>query len=104
MTLIYGASEDKDIEGILRPLLPLASVLICTVASYSRSAPAETLSACASAQGYPSIISTGVGDALLKAEGLYCPGDVIVVTGSFYTIGEAKEILGERGVLSRLRE
>ncbi|MEJ2684699.1 MAG: hypothetical protein P8Z71_09925 [Candidatus Sulfobium sp.] len=64
-------------------------------------------------EGYPSAaawadstsaISNGVADAIRKAEGLYAPGDVIVVTGSFYTIGEAKEVLGNKGVFSRLRE
>jgi folylpolyglutamate synthase/dihydropteroate synthase len=29
---------------------------------------------------------------------------LIVVTGSFYTIGEAKEIFGHKGVLTTLRE
>ena len=29
---------------------------------------------------------------------------LIVVTGSFYTIGEAKESIGYTGVLTRLRE
>jgi hypothetical protein len=38
------------------------------------------------------------------AEGLCTQGDLIVVTGSFYTIGEAKEALGQTGVLARLRE
>ena len=29
---------------------------------------------------------------------------LIVVTGSFYTAGEAKEVLGQKGVLGGLRE
>ncbi|MDH5202151.1 MAG: hypothetical protein OEW69_02660, partial [Nitrospirota bacterium] len=29
---------------------------------------------------------------------------LIVITGSFYTIGEAKEVIGQKGVLTRLRE
>jgi folylpolyglutamate synthase/dihydropteroate synthase len=37
-------------------------------------------------------------------EGLYKTGDLIVVTGSFYTIGEAKEAFGHKGVLTGLRE
>lgn len=102
--MIIGIMEDKDIDGILRPLLPLASVLIFTAAPYGRAASAEVLASHAASQGYPSILSAGVSDALRKAEELYEPGDVIVVTGSFYTIGEAKEILGEKGVFSRLRE
>jgi folylpolyglutamate synthase/dihydropteroate synthase len=38
------------------------------------------------------------------AEELAIHGDLIVVTGSFYTIGEVQEALGRRGVLTRLRE
>ncbi len=102
--MIIGIMEDKDIDGILRYLLPLASVVIFTAASYSRAASAEVLSAHAASLGYPSVLSTGVADALRKAERLYEAGDIIVVTGSFYTIGEAKEVLGNKGVLSRLRE
>ena len=32
------------------------------------------------------------------------PLPLILITGSFYTIGEAKEVLGQKGVLTRLRE
>jgi folylpolyglutamate synthase/dihydropteroate synthase len=32
------------------------------------------------------------------------PVPLIVVTGSFYTTGEAKEVLGQKGVLGGLRE
>jgi len=32
------------------------------------------------------------------------PAPLILITGSFYTIGEAKEVLGQRGILARLRE
>jgi dihydrofolate synthase / folylpolyglutamate synthase len=102
--LIVGIMGDKDIDGILRRLLPVATVVISTSASYSRAASAEILSARAASLGYTSVLSTGVADAIRKAAALYAPGDVIVVTGSFYTIGEAKEILGNKGVLSRLRE
>ena len=102
--LVAGIMGDKDIDGILRPLLPLASEVIFTAASYSRSASAAVLSAHAASLGYQSVPSDGVADALRKAGELYVPGDIIVVTGSFYTIGEALEVLGDKGVLSRLRE
>lgn len=102
--LVVGIMGDKDIDGILRPLLPLGSAVIFTAASYGRAASAGMLSAHAASMGYSSIVSAGVADALRKAEELYAAGDVIVVTGSFYTIGEAKEVLGNKGVLSRLRE
>jgi dihydrofolate synthase/folylpolyglutamate synthase len=58
----------------------------------------------AGAMGYASKKAATVAEALALAEGLYEPGDLIVVTGSFYTIGEAKEAVGQKGVLARLRE
>ncbi len=102
--LVIGIMGDKDIRGILKPLLPLASETIFTSALYGRAASPDVLAAYADSMGYPSRKSPGVFDALNLAESLYGTGDLIVVTGSFYTIGEAKESLGHKGVLARLRE
>jgi dihydrofolate synthase/folylpolyglutamate synthase len=62
------------------------------------------LAAQARAKGYFSKTAESVADALVMAEDLYLQGDLIVVTGSFYTIGEAEEALGRKGILARLRE
>jgi dihydrofolate synthase/folylpolyglutamate synthase len=102
--LIAGIMGDKDIEGILAHLLPHASETIFTAPSYGRAAPAGVLASHASSLGYSSRQTRTVAEALALAEDIYLPGDIIVVTGSFYTIGEAREILVKRGVLSRLRE
>jgi dihydrofolate synthase/folylpolyglutamate synthase len=102
--LVAGIMADKDIDGILNPLLPLASEVIFASPAYGRAASADALAARAAAGGYSSRAAGSVSDALLVAEGLRRSGDLIVVTGSFYTIGEAKEALGEKGVLTRLRE
>jgi dihydrofolate synthase/folylpolyglutamate synthase len=104
IVLIAGIMGDKDIEGILAHLLPHASETIFTAPSYGRAAPAGVLASYASSLGYSSRETRTVAEAMALAEDLYLPGDIIVVTGSFYTIGEAREILGQRGVLSRLRE
>jgi dihydrofolate synthase/folylpolyglutamate synthase len=102
--LIVGTMGDKDIEGILDPLLPLASEILFASPAYGRSAPPERLASFAAAKGYAALIVRSVADAVRKAEEIYLPGDLIVVTGSFYTIGEAKEFFGKKGVLTRLRE
>ena len=104
IVLIAGIMGDKDIKGILGPLLPQASETIFTAPSYGRAAAAGVLAAHASSLGYSSRETRTVAEAITLAEDLYLPGDIIVVTGSFYTIGEAREILGPPGVLSRLRE
>ncbi|TAN39961.1 MAG: bifunctional folylpolyglutamate synthase/dihydrofolate synthase [Nitrospirae bacterium] len=101
---IFGVMGDKDISGILRPLIPLASEIIFTAPAYGRAASPERLSQEAAQAGKQVRTAPTVAGALGLARGLYQPGDLIVVTGSFYTIGEAREALGCKGILTRLRE
>jgi dihydrofolate synthase / folylpolyglutamate synthase len=102
--MVAGVMADKDIRGILGPLLPLAAEIIFAAPAYGRAASAEKLQSFATDLGYASKTAGSVAGALTMAEGLYVPGDLIVVTGSFYTIGEAKEAIGHKGVLAGLRE
>ena len=102
--MVAGVMGDKDIGGILGPLLPLAAEILFASPAYGRAASAEKLQSCAADLGYASKTAGSVAGALAMAEGLYRPGDLIVVTGSFYTIGEAKEATGLKGVLTGLRE
>lgn len=106
--LVLGIMGDKDIEGIMKPLLPLASEIILTSPNYERAASPDRLASIAASLGFPRVrIAPTIRDALEMAEGFSqsAPhGSLIVVTGSFYTIGEAKECIGHTGVLSRLRE
>ncbi len=102
--LIMGIMADKDINGIMAPLLPLASEIIAASPAYERSASPKVLSEHARSLGFFCMTAGSIKEALSAANRLWKDGDMIVVTGSFYTIGEAKEALGEKGVLSRLRE
>ena len=102
--LVMGIMGDKDRAGIMKPLLPLASEIIFTAPDYGRAAPPDALAAEARSMGFFPKTALKVSDALAMAEELYTQGDLIVVTGSFYTIGEAREALGHKGVLARLRE
>ena len=102
--LVMGIMADKDREGIMQPLLPLASEIIFTAPAYGRAASPEMLAAQARSMGYFPKTAPSVSGALAMAEELYTQGDLIVVTGSFYTIGEVQEALGRKGVLTRLRE
>lgn len=103
--LVVGIMADKDIRGILAPLLPLSATVIAASPAYERAAAPETIIAQAEALGYHGVrSSSSVADALCRAEEAAGPEDLIVVTGSFYTIGEAMEALGSKSVLARLRE
>jgi len=106
--LVAGIMADKDVQGILEPLLPLAAEIIFTAPRYERAAPAERLAGIGSSLGFTSHSAHHISDALALARDLSRARSVehplVLVTGSFFTIGEAKEILGERPVLGDLRE
>jgi dihydrofolate synthase/folylpolyglutamate synthase len=102
--LVMGIMGDKDIDGIMEPLLPLSSGIIFSAPAYGRSAPPDLLASRARILGFSSDIAPDLRAAVDMARERCLPGDLIVVTGSFYTIGEVKEHLRGKGVLSRLRE
>lgn len=106
--LIIGIMSDKDAEGILKPLLPLMDEIIFTAPKYERAANPYNLSRIASLMGYSSNVTKSIKEAISMAEeiskGVDKEKPLILITGSFYTIGEALEDLGERGTLSTLRE
>lgn len=106
--LVAGIMADKEIRGILEPLLPVAAEIICTAPRYDRAAPPEKLAAIAASLGFASHRTRCIADAMALARGL-CNArstgrPLVLVTGSFFTVGEAKEILGEMPVLGDLRE
>jgi dihydrofolate synthase/folylpolyglutamate synthase len=106
--ILLGIMGDKDAKGIMQPLLPLASEVILTSPEYDRASPPERLAEIAISSGFSDVkVASTVKDALKMAEGIANASTVpslILVTGSFYTIGEAKEALGIKGILTRLRE
>ncbi len=105
LILVTGIMADKDIDGILKELLPLASEAVFTAPSYGRAARPEELMARAGRLGFKTgRVSSAIPDALALARSLASPDDLILVAGSFYTAGEAKEALSGKGTLTGLRE
>ncbi len=110
--LVVGIMGDKNIQGILSPIIQIADHVILTKAKYERSASPEMmkemLSSIQMSGGHlkrkPVNITDTVSEALDLAKSLCGKDHIILVTGSFYTTGEVKEALGCRSVLSGLRE
>jgi dihydrofolate synthase/folylpolyglutamate synthase len=106
--IVLGIMGDKDAKGIMEPLLPLASEIILTSPEYSRAASPEKLAGIAASLGFFDVrtaltVKDAVETALELAHDIPA-SSLILVTGSFYTIGEAKEAIGIKGTLARLRE
>jgi len=112
--LVAGIMKDKDIGGILKPLLQISNAVILTKPKSERAASPDKLETSIETMDernnkgliHKSIRKTrSVSEAIELAKSLWHKEDIILVTGSFYTTGEAKELLGHvPGVLSQLRE
>jgi dihydrofolate synthase/folylpolyglutamate synthase len=102
LILIMGVMADKDIKGILKPLLPLASKIIFTKPDYGRASSPEELSGTALSLGFRSTAEADMPEAINAAKRFYRNGDIILITGSFYTIGEGLKSLSppHKGLLT----
>jgi len=100
--LVVGILKDKDIRAILRFLEPLADTVILTRPDDQRAAAPEDLLKRMPRSG-KTVIVDHVPDAIQRALALARPEDLICVTGSLYTVGEAKAFLSGRGQPSRLK-
>jgi dihydrofolate synthase/folylpolyglutamate synthase len=93
LILVLGIMADKDIDGILQRLLPLADAVIFSRPRYERAATPEKLQALAKDLSKEHYVIVDLKQAIAKARELSGSDDLIVVTGSLFTIGEAREYL-----------
>ncbi len=93
LILVLGILGDKDVEGVVGELVPIADDVIATTAPSSRTAPAERIAKEAARLGAePRIVSTVEG-AVAQAIELATERDLILVTGSFTTAAEARAMV-----------
>jgi dihydrofolate synthase/folylpolyglutamate synthase len=89
--LLFGVMKDKDYSRMLVSLLPVVDLAILTKPDIGRAALPEDVSAFA-----PNALKTAtVRDGLARAFKEAGRSGVVIVAGSFYTIGEAKQLLDE---------
>lgn len=92
---VFGAMADKDLEGVLHPMLPLVDAWHLTDLPTARAASARelefVLSRLQGARAATRQCHAGPGAALDAAVATADPADRIVVFGSFYTVGGVLE-------------
>jgi dihydrofolate synthase/folylpolyglutamate synthase len=94
--LVLGILEDKDMRQMLKVLLPLADTVVFTQSLEERAAPARKLARMAREMGYDGVVVEDIGEAVKFARTLASVTDMVCVTGSLYTVGEARAALGLR--------
>lgn len=92
--VVLAVSRDKDLAGIARALAPLGAHVLATRYSGRRAAEPETLAAACRDAGLEASVHGSVDDALTEARGAAGEGDLILVTGSLYTVADARRTLG----------
>jgi dihydrofolate synthase/folylpolyglutamate synthase len=88
VTLIFGASSDKDISGMFTDLLPRVKRLLLTHADHPRAAAVDELAAMAHEYGIRVKIIPKVSDALQYAIENSGFEEVILAAGSIFVAGE----------------
>jgi dihydrofolate synthase/folylpolyglutamate synthase len=89
LILVFGASADKDIRGMLDHLGPLAKRIITTMALHPRAARTETLLGLARplCEEVESVVP--VRSAVELGLSYASAGEVLLITGSLFVVGEA---------------
>jgi dihydrofolate synthase/folylpolyglutamate synthase len=91
--IVLAISSNKDIPGIVAALSRLHGRAYVTRNSTTRSASPETVLAACCEAGIESEPFSSVGDALDAAATAGGDADLILVTGSLYTVADARSIL-----------
>jgi dihydrofolate synthase/folylpolyglutamate synthase len=91
--LVLAVFANKDLAGIVERLAPLADVGYAAATQSVRARPSEEIRAALSAGGVEAEAFPSVAGALAAARASAGPGDLVLVTGSLYTVADARRAL-----------
>jgi len=96
LILVLGVSADKDIKGILKELVPISDSIILTKCKIAERAlqPAK-IRDMITPKDKNVTVTTGVKEALENAILKAAPQDLVLVTGSLFVVGEARQLLAK---------
>jgi dihydrofolate synthase/folylpolyglutamate synthase len=92
VVLVFGASEDKDISGMLNELKPAVHQIVATKSTHPRAADPEDLAALAEKLNIKVVTCSSVEDAMIEAERLTNGSRIILVTGSIFVAAAARSV------------
>jgi dihydrofolate synthase/folylpolyglutamate synthase len=95
LTLIFGASSDKNIAGMVAELASFPNRVIVTSSRHPRAVSPDSLARQFARQGMSAEVTENVSEAIEIAVAGAAPGDLICVTGSLFIVAEAMEYFVE---------
>lgn len=92
LALVVGMLGDKDVEAFMGHIAPLSRRIVATTPASDRAAPADRVAAAArrASPGADVTVVKTVSGAVESALGILPRGWLLCVTGSLYTVGEAR--------------
>jgi len=107
LVLVIGILGDKDYQGIISALVPLADHVVATKPRYARAMGVGALAAEIGKRYGPVETAETVEDAIALARKAASPGDLVLITGSLYVVGDARAVFcpgpGDTGALAGLK-
>jgi dihydrofolate synthase/folylpolyglutamate synthase len=91
LILVFGASEDKDVYGMFRELMPRIRQVIATKSFHPRAIEPETLVELAHQFARPAAIVSDVAEALEEALRIADDHSIVLVAGSLFVAAGARE-------------
>jgi dihydrofolate synthase/folylpolyglutamate synthase len=89
--LIFGASADKDVTGMLEALLPVSEYVIVTRSDHPRAAAPIELADIVASVGGGAEVSVNVPKSIQRGLAMMEPGNGLLVTGSMFLVADARE-------------
>jgi dihydrofolate synthase / folylpolyglutamate synthase len=88
--LVIGVLETKDVDGIVEALTPRADSAYACATRHPKSRAPDRIAVACEKNGLPARTFDSVGEALDAAEASATENDLILVTGSLYTVADAR--------------
>jgi dihydrofolate synthase / folylpolyglutamate synthase len=95
LILIFSALADKDYQGMLRKIAPLAQRIILVQLQSKRAVPVADIYEYVKKMGCKAVIAENVADSISRALDLAGGKDMICAAGSLYLAGEIKHAFPE---------
>ena len=85
---VIGLLDDKDVEGVVEPLVGIVDEWIAVAADSARAIPANELARqVANRSNAACLVADSIADGVDRASAIAADADRILVTGSFYVVG-----------------
>jgi dihydrofolate synthase/folylpolyglutamate synthase len=101
VTLVFGASEDKDIDGMFKELLPNTKELITVKSFHPRAIEPDKLVEMAEPYGHPVHCVEHIPDAMDLSLQLAGMNGLVLVTGSIFVVAEARKYWEKKADIRR---